>query len=185
MKKLRRHMRKLHEAKMTRQQADEFNYHINRGRVLFKFLKKDGTLRYAIGTLNPSLMPTVKEIREATEANGVNYDDMMQDMLNKRAYMPFFWDLVKGGYRRFHVSRFEGYVEINELSDASAAIPEVDSATLEKIINDIGTPDAYKPLALPGSKVKASGNAAIDVNAIVSEIKKLLNGQKITYKIAS
>jgi hypothetical protein len=92
---------------MTRQELDNFYNALNLGEVEFDFIKKDGTKRHARGTLNPKLMPSENEIRQMYIDMGEDYDALMSKLISRKDYMPYFWDLDKGGYRQFHVSRFE------------------------------------------------------------------------------
>lgn len=48
---------------MTREEYDDLQQKLSTGIVKFKFKKKDGTMRDAVGTLNPSLMPSEQEQR--------------------------------------------------------------------------------------------------------------------------
>ena len=98
----------LHERKMTRIELDDFYAALEDGIVEFDFIKKDGTLRHAKGTLDPELMPDENAIRKQYEDAGEDYDALMLKLKERKDYMPYFWDLDKGGYRQFHVSRFEG-----------------------------------------------------------------------------
>ena len=49
------------ERKMTREEYDDLQQKLRTGVVKFKFKKKDGTMRDAVGTLNPALMPSEED----------------------------------------------------------------------------------------------------------------------------
>ena len=103
------------ERKMTREEYDDLQQKLRTGVVKFKFKKKDGTTRDAVGTLNPALMPSeedqraqYEQLRQSDPANTQTYDEMLRMFDDRKGYMIYFWDLEKNAYRQFHVSRFEG-----------------------------------------------------------------------------
>ena len=58
----------INEAKMSRSELDDFYDKLRTGIVTFNFIKKDGTSRKAVGTLNPALMPSASEQRAKYDA---------------------------------------------------------------------------------------------------------------------
>lgn len=98
----------LNERKLSRSELNGFYRALEQGELEFDFMKKDGTRRHARGTLDPKLMPSDQEIRQRYLDMGEDYDALMAKLLARKDYMPYYWDLDKGGYRQFHVSRFEG-----------------------------------------------------------------------------
>ena len=98
----------LNERKLSRSELNGFYKALEQGELEFDFMKKDGTRRHARGTLDPKLMPSEQEIRQHYLDMGEDYDALMAKLLARKDYMPYYWDLDKGGYRQFHVSRFEG-----------------------------------------------------------------------------
>lgn len=98
----------LGERKMSRQELDNFYSALKKGKVEFDFIKKDGTKRHAVGTLDPRLMPSLHGMKQMYADQGEDYDQLVAKLEQRKDYMPYFWDLEKGGYRQFHVSRFEG-----------------------------------------------------------------------------
>lgn len=66
---------------------------LNKGRVEFEYEEADGTVRYAIGTKHPKLLPPAKETSKKRPVPGWPRD--------------YFWyyDLVVGGFRTFKASK--------------------------------------------------------------------------------
>ena len=77
------------------QMISEFKGFLRKGKVEFLYLKKDGTARFAYGTMCPEFLPKVepKEVDETAEAKPKR--KMKEGMI-------FYYDLEKGGYRSFH-----------------------------------------------------------------------------------
>ena len=98
----------LSESKMTRIELDNFYKALKAGEVEFDFIKKDGSARHARGTLDPKLMPSKATIEKMYADQGEDYNELVAKLEARKDYMPYFWDLDKGGYRQFHVSRFQG-----------------------------------------------------------------------------
>lgn len=79
---------------------DEFSDMIHKGIVEFEFIKKDGTVRSAKGTLEPSLLPPSKPAgdsevavpRKKNESVFVYYD------LDKNAFRSFVKESFLGAY---------------------------------------------------------------------------------------
>lgn len=98
----------LHERKMSRVELDDFYKALQDGEVEFDYVKKDGSKRHAHGTLDPKLMPSREEMKKIYAQQDVDLDALEARLQARKDYMPYYWDLDKGGYRQFHVSRFEG-----------------------------------------------------------------------------
>ena len=114
------------ERKMTREEYDDLQQKLRTGVVKFKFKKKDGTTRDAVGTLNPALMPSeedqraqYEQLRQADPTNTQTYDEMLRMFDDRKGYMIYFWDLEKNAYRQFHVSRFEGIESFRPTNNAA------------------------------------------------------------------
>lgn len=77
---------------------DEFSDMLHKGIVEFEFIKKDGTVRSAKGTLEPSLLPPPKPVdgeavpRKKNESVFVYYD------LEKNAFRSFVKASFLGAY---------------------------------------------------------------------------------------
>jgi hypothetical protein len=56
-------------------------------------------------------MPPENAIRKQYTDAGEDYDALMTKLEQRKIYMPYFWDLDKGGYRQFHISRFVGFTK--------------------------------------------------------------------------
>ena len=83
------------EAKMSRDELNDFINGLENGAVQFQYYKKDGTLRNACGTRLPALMADedVEILRQA----------LAQE---KSKFLIPYYDFQKKELRQFHVSRF-------------------------------------------------------------------------------
>lgn len=93
---------------MTAQEKEEFKKKLRAGEVKFKFIKKDGTERIALGTMNPDLMDLPKKVEDKSQS------DVDKAEKKKTRKLPedsvFFYDLEKKGFRSFKMSNFIGYL---------------------------------------------------------------------------
>lgn len=125
----------LNERKMSRTELDSFYDSLQDGVVEFDFIKKDGSKRHAIGTLNPDLMPSRQQIVKIYADQGIDLDQLEQRLQMRKDYMPYFWDLEKNGYRQFHVSRFEGITSSGGSAPSQILEVENDSQSITIEIN--------------------------------------------------
>ena len=177
------------ERKMSREELDDFYQKLRTGKVKFSFKKKDGTMRNAVGTLNPALMPSEEEQRrmydaqrqEEPESHQQTFDQMLQMFEDRKEYMIYFWDLEKNAYRQFHVSRFEG-VESFTRTNNIADVRQVNANTFiyndTESLDDFLTPaqvdtindqletafPAGIPLAVGTTEVRSSGTLEFQYN---------------------
>ena len=95
---------------MTKDEVKDFIKALKTGEVHFKYLKKDGSLRKAHGTMKPHLIPNIK----AKKATDKDMDNMQRRAI-KRRHLPediiFYYDLDKKSFMSFKSTRFEGYVD--------------------------------------------------------------------------
>ena len=101
------------ERKMSRQELDDFYKKLQDDIVEFKYTKKDGTKRNAQGTLKKELMPSEQDLRKQYP----DYDDMMKMFKARKDYMIYYWDLEKNAFRQFHVSRFDGFIDDDNVNE--------------------------------------------------------------------
>lgn len=92
----------LNEA-MDSKAKKEFMDLLRAGEVKFKYIKKDGTLRKARGTMNPKLMDLPKKKKQAD----VNKAEHKQKKKRKLpADSVFYYDLESKGFRSFKMANF-------------------------------------------------------------------------------
>lgn len=99
--------------KMSRQELDDFIKKLETGVVHFEYKKKDGSMRVAIGTANPQLIPSeaVKKFQ-----NDPNYRRNIELMVKQKDYFVVYFDMQKMDFRKFHVGRFEkihNFISVN------------------------------------------------------------------------
>ena len=80
---------------------EDFRAKLQTGVFRFSYFKKDGSIREARGTLDPSLIPDEHAPKSSDEAN---------------QYMPCYntftyYDLLAAGWRSFRIDNFIGFVE--------------------------------------------------------------------------
>ena len=80
---------------------ESFRTKLSTGIYRFSYFKKDGGIREAVGTLDPSLIPSEHAPKTSDEAN---------------QWMPCYetfcyYDLIAGGWRSFRLDLFIGFVE--------------------------------------------------------------------------
>ena len=80
---------------------ESFRKKLGTGVWRFSYFKKDGSIREAVGTLDPARIPDEHAPKSSDEAN---------------AYMPSYetlsyYDLNAGGWRSFRLDNFIGFVE--------------------------------------------------------------------------
>ena len=81
---------------------ERFRRWLKNGVVTFTYMKKDGSLREAKGTLNDLLIP-IDKLPKGTGNDIVNYISVC------------YFDLVKQEWRSFNVAEFVGFVDIYEI----------------------------------------------------------------------
>lgn len=77
---------------------DEFSDMLHKGIVEFEFIKKDGTVRSAKGTLEPSLLPPAKPEGDSEVATPRKKNDSVF----------VYYDLEKNAFRSFIKASFLG-----------------------------------------------------------------------------
>ena len=77
---------------------DEFSDMLHKGIVEFEFIKKDGTVRSAKGTLEPSLLPPAKPAGDSEVA--------VPRKKNENVFV--YFDLEKNSFRSFVKASFLG-----------------------------------------------------------------------------
>ena len=81
---------------------ERFRRWLKNGVVTFTYMKKDGSLREAKGTLNDLLIPTDK-LPKGTGTAEPNYSSLS------------YFDLERQDWRSFNVAEFVGFVDIYEI----------------------------------------------------------------------
>ena len=81
---------------------ERFRRWLKNGVVTFTYVKKDGSLREAKGTLNDLLIPTDK-LPKGTGTAEPNYSSLS------------YFDLERQDWRSFNVAEFVGFVDIYEI----------------------------------------------------------------------
>lgn len=86
-------------------QKEEFKQKLREGKVEFKYKKKDGTERKAVGTMDPKLMdlPEKKTQSDVDGAEKKKTRKLPSDSV-------FYYDLEAKGFRSFKMENFIGYV---------------------------------------------------------------------------
>ena len=77
---------------------DEFNDMLHKGIVEFEFIKKDGTVRSAKGTLEPTLLPPPKTDSEVAVPRKKNESVLVYYDLEKNAFRSFVKESFLGAY---------------------------------------------------------------------------------------
>jgi len=90
---------------MSKDEKEEFKKKLRAGKVEFKYKKKDGTERKAVGTMDPALMdlPEKKTQSDVDRAEKKNTRKLPEDSV-------FYYDLEAKGFRSFKMGNFIGYV---------------------------------------------------------------------------
>ena len=90
---------------MDRTEREEFKKKLREGKVDFKYKKKDGSERKAIGTMDPKLMdlPEKKTQSDVDGAEKKKVRKLPEDSV-------FYYDLEAKGFRSFKMDNFIGYV---------------------------------------------------------------------------
>ena len=92
---------------MSSSEAEDFKKKLKDGEVKFKYMKKDGSERTAIGTLKPELM----DLPEKKTSSDV---DKASENQKKKRKLPadsvFYYDLEAKGFRSFKMSNFVDYI---------------------------------------------------------------------------
>lgn len=144
------------ERKMSRQELDDFYKKLQDDIVEFKYTKKDGTKRNAQGTLKKELMPSEKDLRKQYP----DYDDMMKMFQARKDYMIYYWDLEKNAFRQFHVSRFDGFMDDDNVNEDENFSKDYSLQKILDMISNSGVkgkllPDAYVNLHSNGTGMKS------------------------------
>lgn len=96
----------LNEA-MNADEVEEFKKKLRSGEVKFKYMKKDGSEREALGTLDPNLMDLPKKVTTSEI-------DKASEKQKKTRKLPadsvFYYDLEAKGFRSFKMSNFVEYI---------------------------------------------------------------------------
>lgn len=93
----------LNEIEMSVDEIQAFKNKLNAGIVNFKFIKKDGSLRKARGTMNPAYLPPPPPKTQ--------YNTEKLRRVNRPANIIVFFDLDNDGFRSFDSNRFDGYID--------------------------------------------------------------------------
>lgn len=90
---------------MDAEQKKEFMKKLREGKVEFKYKKKDGTERRAVGTMDPKLMdlPEKKTQSDVDSAEKKKTRKLPEDSV-------FYYDLEAKGFRSFKMENFIGYI---------------------------------------------------------------------------
>ena len=81
---------------------ESFRNKLRTGKYRFSYFKKDGGIREAVGTLDPSLIPEEHHPKSLSAARS----DSSENSSSFRYY-----DLIAGGWRSFCLDLFIGFVE--------------------------------------------------------------------------
>lgn len=76
---------------------------LHKGKVSFSFKKADGTLRQAVGTLHPSLLPLRNEGETSTRV--------------QPPHLQVYYDLGSGGFRSFRIDSLVSVGDLELISD--------------------------------------------------------------------
>ena len=144
------------ERKMSRQELDDFYKKLQDDIVEFKYTKKDGTKRNAQGTLKKELMPSEQDLRKQYP----DYDDMMKMFQARKDYMIYYWDLEKNAFRQFHVSRFDGFMDDDNVNEDENFSKDYSLQKILDMISNSGVkgkllPDVYVNLHSNGTGMKS------------------------------
>lgn len=142
------------ERRMSPKQLRRFYGKLEEGEIQFRYQKKDGSIRQARGTLNAELMPK----KTARSDWYRDFDDLCGKARNNRNFIVFYYDLDRNAFRRFHITRFRGYVDrpgirLNE----SAEIQNEDRLVLVRNVK----PDLFRRLAKTSVKDVSRFNPAM------------------------
>ena len=90
---------------MDSTEKEEFKKKLREGKVEFKYKKKDGSERKAVGTMKPDLMdlPEKKTQSDVDTAEKKKVRKLPEDSV-------FYYDLEAKGFRSFKMDNFIGYV---------------------------------------------------------------------------
>lgn len=90
---------------LNKNEKEEFQKKLREGKVEFKYKKKDGTERKAVGTMDPALMdlPEKKTQSDVDGAEKKKTRKLPEDSV-------FYYDLEAKGFRSFKMDNFIGYV---------------------------------------------------------------------------
>lgn len=92
---------------MSDSDVAEFKKKLSAGEVKFKYMKKDGSERTAVGTLDPKLM----NLPEKKTSSDIDNAAAKQKKARKLpADSVFYYDLESKGFRSFKMSNFIEYV---------------------------------------------------------------------------
>ena len=98
------------EAKLSREELNNFIQKLSSGAVQFQYFKKDGTLRNACGTRMPALMSD-EDVQLLEQA-------LAQEKSN---FLIPYYDFQKKELRQFHVSRFIKTMQTVPVTDSQVA----------------------------------------------------------------
>ena len=90
---------------MDDNQKEEFKKKLRKGKVEFKYTKKDGSERKAVGTMDPKLMD-LPEKKTQSDVDGAE----KKKVRKLPADSVFYYDLEAKGFRSFKMENFIGYV---------------------------------------------------------------------------
>lgn len=92
---------------MSSSDVEEFKKKLKAGEVKFKYTKKDGSEREALGTLDPKLM----NLPEKKTSNDIDKASNKQKKVRKLpSDSVFYYDLEAKGFRSFKMSNFVDYL---------------------------------------------------------------------------
>lgn len=152
------------ERRMSPKQLRGFYGKLAEGETLFQYQKKDGSIRRARGTLNVDLMPK----KTAGSDWYRDFDDLCRKAKGNRKFIVFYYDLDRNAFRRFHITRFRGYVD-----RPNAALAEsLDSVRQDRLVLVWNVdPDMFLRLAKSSER---------DVGHFDPEMARKLAGQENT-----
>ena len=77
---------------------NKFKKALNKGVVTFNYIKKDGTIRQAMGTTKPEIIESIYGYKGGTGPEKYGYTN--------------YWDVEKGGWRCFDEKRLVNIVSV-------------------------------------------------------------------------
>ena len=92
---------------MDSNEKKEFMDKLRAGKVEFKYMKKDGSERKAVGTMDPALMD-LPEKKTQTDVDKSEKKEVKSRKLP--ADSVFYYDLEAKGFRSFKMENFIGYI---------------------------------------------------------------------------
>ena len=101
-------------------------------------------------------MPSEQDLRKQYP----DYDDMMKMFQARKDYMIYYWDLEKNAFRQFHVSRFDGFIDDDNVNEDENFSKDYSLQKILDMISNSGVkgkllPDAYVNLHSNGTGMKS------------------------------